>query len=32
MNVDALGAALRPHLSRERVRAIFQELVRVPSP
>ena len=26
------AARLRPHLSRDRVKAVFQELVRVPSP
>jgi acetylornithine deacetylase/succinyl-diaminopimelate desuccinylase-like protein len=29
---DALAERLAPHLSRERARTIFQELVRVPSP
>src|SRR5262245_44106393 len=29
---DAVAARLAPHLSRDRTRTIFQELVRVPSP
>src|SRR2546421_5181325 len=32
MPEDLLGPRLAPHLSRQRVRTIFQELVRVPSP
>jgi hypothetical protein len=32
MRPDPLAARLSPHLSRPRTRALFQELVRVPSP
>jgi acetylornithine deacetylase/succinyl-diaminopimelate desuccinylase-like protein len=32
MNPETLAARLAQHLSRERVKTIFQELVRVPSP
>lgn len=32
MTIDALNGRLLAHLSRERTRTIFQELVRVPSP
>ena len=32
MHDDPIKARLLPHLSRDRVRTVFQELVRVPSP
>jgi len=32
LKADPLAARLAPHLSRERTRTLFQELVRVPSP